>query len=164
MIVRRATKTKAIVAGGGAIEMELSKYLRDYSRNLPGKKQFIINAYAKALEGIPRCLCSNAGLDSTDLITKLRKAHSETEANKWVGINFGSSTGVADNYADFVWEPEGLKTSIFNAATEAVCMILSVDETVKNPKSEQNEQAQRRKMQAQGVPNMGRPMRGKGGK
>ena len=164
MIVRRATKAKAIVCGGGAVEMELSKHLREYSRNLPGKQQFIISAYAKALEGIPKILAGNAGLDSTDLITKLRKAHAESDANKWIGINFTSTTGLADNYAEFVWEPEALKTSILNASTEAVCMILSVDETVKNPKSEQNQQDERRKMAAQGRPAMGRPMMGKGGK
>ena len=32
MIVRRAMKNDAVVAGGGAIEMELSKHLRDCSR------------------------------------------------------------------------------------------------------------------------------------
>ncbi len=119
MIVRRAIKAKAIVAGGGAVEMELSKYLRDYSRNMPGKKQFIISAYARALEVIPRALASNAGLDSNDLITKLRKAHAETgDANKWVGINFNDPLGIADNYKDFVWEPEALKVSILTGATE----------------------------------------------
>ena len=118
MIVRRAIKTKAIVAGGGAIEVELSKHLRDYSRNIPGKKQFIVSAYAKALEVIPSCLSANAGLDSTDLINKLRKAHAEGEINKWIGISFSSPTGISDNYADFVWEPETLKLSILNAATE----------------------------------------------
>lgn len=118
MIVRRAVKAKAIVSGGGAIEMELSKQLRDYSRNMPGKRQFIISSYAKALEGIPRSLATNAGLDSNDLITKLRKAHAEGETNKWIGINFNDPSGIADNYKDFVWEPEGLKVSILNAATE----------------------------------------------
>ena len=118
MIVRRATKARAIVAGGGAIEMEISKFLRDYSRNMPGKRQFIISAYAKALEGVPKTLAGNAGLDSNDLITKLRKAHAESDDNKWVGINFNITGGVADNYKDFVWEPEALKLSILNASTE----------------------------------------------
>ena len=49
-----------MVAGGGAIEMELSKYLRDYSRTIPGKQQLLNGAYAKALEIIPRQLCDNA--------------------------------------------------------------------------------------------------------
>ncbi len=42
-------------------------------------------------------------------------------------------------------------------------MILSVDETVKNPKGEQEQQAQR-KMAAQGMPSMGRPLMGRGGR
>ncbi|KAL1773756.1 T-complex protein 1 subunit eta [Sigmodon hispidus] len=53
MIVRRAIKNDSVVAGGGAIEMELSKYLQDYSRTIPGKQQLLIGAYAKALEIIP---------------------------------------------------------------------------------------------------------------
>lgn len=54
MIVRRAIKTHAVVAGGGAIEMELSRYLRDYLRKISGKTQLVINGFAKALEIIPR--------------------------------------------------------------------------------------------------------------
>ena len=37
MIVRRAIKHEAIVAGGGAIEMELSKILRELSRTISGR-------------------------------------------------------------------------------------------------------------------------------
>ena len=37
MIVRRAIKSHAVVAGGGAIEMELSRHLREYLRTIPGK-------------------------------------------------------------------------------------------------------------------------------
>lgn len=54
MIVRRMIKNDAVVAGGGAIEMELSRTLRDYSRTIAGKEQLIIGAIARALEVIPR--------------------------------------------------------------------------------------------------------------
>jgi T-complex protein 1 subunit eta len=37
MIVRRAIKADRIVAGGGAIEMELSKQLRNHSKSIKGK-------------------------------------------------------------------------------------------------------------------------------
>lgn len=67
----------SIVAGGGAIEMELSKYLRDYSRTIPGKQQLLIGAYAKALEVIPRQLCDNAGFDATNILNKLRAKHAQ---------------------------------------------------------------------------------------
>lgn len=64
-------------AGGGAIEMELSKYLRDYSRTIAGKEQLMISAMAKALEIIPRQLCDNAGFDATNILNKLRQSHAE---------------------------------------------------------------------------------------
>jgi len=54
MVVRRLIKNDAVVAGGGAIEMELSKTLRDYSRTIAGKEQLLIGAIARALEVIPR--------------------------------------------------------------------------------------------------------------
>ena len=77
MIVRRTMKTNKFVAGGGAIEMEISKYLRYHARNVSGKIQLIINAFAKALEVIPRTIADNAGLDSVDVLNKLRQKHAQ---------------------------------------------------------------------------------------
>ena len=57
--------------------MELSKYLRDYSRTVAGKEQLIIATVAKALEVIPRTLCDNAGFDSTNILNRLRERHSK---------------------------------------------------------------------------------------
>jgi len=54
MIVTRAIKTHAVVAGGGAIEMELSRHLREHVRTIKGKQQLVINGFAKALEIIPK--------------------------------------------------------------------------------------------------------------
>ena len=77
MIVRRAVKNDSIVAGGGAIEMALSRTLKEHSRTVPGKEQLIIAAYAKAFEVIPRQLCENAGFDATNILNKLRQKHAE---------------------------------------------------------------------------------------
>lgn len=66
-----------LFAGGGAIEMELSKMLRDYSRTIAGKEQLLIGAIAKALEIIPRQLCDNAGFDATNILNKLRQKHAQ---------------------------------------------------------------------------------------
>ena len=60
--------------------MELSKYLRDYSRTVAGKEQLIIAAVAKSLEVIPRQLCDNAGFDSTNILNRLRQAHAQGKA------------------------------------------------------------------------------------
>ncbi|KAG7819712.1 hypothetical protein KL942_002592 [Ogataea angusta] len=133
MIVKRALKHNAVVAGGGAIEMELSKHLRNYSRQIAGKQQLIIAAYAKALEVIPRQLCENAGLDGTDLLNNLRAQHSKGEA--WYGLDFESET-VSNNFEKFVWEPALVKMNALQSATEAAVLVLSVDETIKNEPNE----------------------------
>ncbi len=66
--------------GGGAIEMELSRFLRDHSRTIAGKEQLLIGAMAKALEIIPRQLCDNAGFDATNILNKLRQKHAQGKA------------------------------------------------------------------------------------
>lgn len=131
MIVRRARKHSSVVAGGGAIEMELSKYLRGHSRTIKGKQQLIINAYAKALEAIPRQIADNAGFDSTDILNKLRQKHAQ--GGTWYGVDI-TTEDICDTYKSFVWEPSLVKNNSITAATEAACLILSIDETVKHPK------------------------------
>lgn len=150
MIVRRAIKNDAVVAGGGAIEMEISKYLRDCSRSVAGKEQLIIAAMAKALEIIPRQLCDNAGFDATNILNKLRQKHAQ--GGLWYGVDI-MNEDIADNYEKCVWEPAVVKINAITAASEAACLILSVDETVKNPRSGQGEG---------GMPGGGMPMGGMG--
>jgi len=135
MIVRRAMKNDAVVAGGGAIEMELSKYLREYSRTIAGKEQLIIAAFARALEVIPRQLSDNAGFDSTNVLNKLRQKHAVEEEGMWYGVDIASED-IANNFEAFVWEPAVVKLNALTAASEAACLILSIDETVQNPKSD----------------------------
>jgi len=142
MIVRRAMKHDLVVAGGGAIEMELCKYLRAYARTIPGKEQLLIQAFAKSLEVIPRQLCINAGFDPTDIVNQLRQKHS-TEGNEWWGVDIDNES-ISDNYEKFIWEPALIKMNALTAATEAACMVLSVDETVRNPSSAEAEAARGR--------------------
>uniref|UniRef100_A0A1B6CDI9 T-complex protein 1 subunit eta n=1 Tax=Clastoptera arizonana TaxID=38151 RepID=A0A1B6CDI9_9HEMI len=132
MIVRRTIKNDAVVAGGGAIEMELSKSLRDYSRTIAGKEQLLIGAVAKALEIIPRQLCDNAGFDATNILNKLRQKHAQ--GNCWYGVDI-TKEDISDNFDNCVWEPSIVKKNALTAASEAACLILSVDETIKNPQS-----------------------------
>ncbi|KAI5474828.1 hypothetical protein MNV49_002358, partial [Pseudohyphozyma bogoriensis] len=134
MIVKRAIRNNSVVAGGGAIEMELSKYLRDLSRSIEGKQQLIISSFAKALEVIPRTICDNAGIDATDVLNKLRMLHARGE--KWTGVDV-EEEGVANNMEKFVWEPSLVKINALEGAAEAACLVLSVDETVTNPQSQQ---------------------------
>ena len=135
MIVRRTMKNDAVVAGGGAIEMELSKHLRNLSRTIAGKEQLLMGAMAKALEVIPRQLCENAGFDATNILNKLRQRHAQ--GGIWYGVDV-LNEDIADNFENCIWEPAVVKINAITAASEASCLILSVDETVKNPKSQQD--------------------------
>ena len=130
MTVKRAIKNDSVVAGGDAIEMELSKYLQDYSRTIPGKQQLRIGAYAKALEIIPRQLCDNAGFDATNILNKLRARHAQ--GGMWYGVDINNED-TADNFEAFVWEPAMVRINALTAASEAACLIVSVNETIKNP-------------------------------
>ncbi|KAF8514340.1 chaperonin Cpn60/TCP-1 family [Hysterangium stoloniferum] len=135
MVVKRAVRSGDVVAGGGAIEMELSAYIRKYAFSIPGKQQLVLTAFAHALEIIPRQISDNAGLDSTDVLNKLRMRHAQ--GGRWVGIDVDGKENVRDNLDAFVWEPSLVKVNAIGSAIEAACLILSVDETVKNPQSEQ---------------------------
>jgi len=143
MIVRRASKATSIVAGGGAIEMELSKYVRNEGMKISGKEQLIVLGFAKALEIIPKTLAQNSALDAIDIINKLRQKHNKEDDCKF-GVNCFEG-GIIDTYINYVWEPTILKENILNSATEAACSIINVDQTIKNPKSEQAIQDQKKR-------------------
>eukprot|EP00808_Paulinella_micropora_P024597 g81321.t1 len=130
MVVKRANTHSAVVGGGGAVEMELSKYLRKVSRQVKSKRQLVLSAFARALEVIPRQIAANAGFDSTDIVNELRARHAA--GGMWMGVDI-EREGVCDTYQAFVWEPTLVKLNAISAATQAACLILSVDDTIKNP-------------------------------
>merc|ERR1712070_787507 len=152
MIVRRTLQQNVVVPGGGAIDMELSRALRQYAKTIPGKSQFFVNAFAKALEVIPRQLSQNAGFDATEILNKLRHAHAKGDPN--MGIDIENDV-ICNTWDRFIWEQAMVKKNALTAATEAACLILAIDETVRNPKSE-NEKP--------GAPGVGGPGRGMGGR
>ena len=143
MVVRRASKATSIVAGGGAIEMELSKHVRKQGMKITGKEQLVVLGFAKALEIIPRTLAQNSALDAVEIINKLRQKHDQQEDSRF-GVNCFNG-GIIDTYLNFVWEPTVLKENVLVAASEAACSVISVDQTVKNPKSEQALQDQKKR-------------------
>ena len=51
------------------------------------------------------------------------------KGNVWAGVDF-ENEGVRDNFEAFVWEPSLVKINAIQAAVEAACLILSVDETI----------------------------------
>lgn len=78
-------KERALIAGGGAPEIELSLRLAEYSNSLSGVEQYCFRAYADALEIVPYTLAENAGLNPIATVTELRAKHAQDEYT--TGIN-----------------------------------------------------------------------------
>ena len=79
--VASAIETKLIVPGGGAIEIELSRRLKEFSLGFQGREQLAVREFANALEFIPLTLAENAGLDPIDILTELKAKHDEGQMN-----------------------------------------------------------------------------------
>jgi thermosome len=127
-----------IVPGGGAVEVEVAKHLREYAARVGGKEQLAIEAFAKALEALPMTLAENAGLDSIEIIMKLRSAHAQPNGIS-IGINVFDG-GIADMYALGVIEPAAIKQNAIKAATEAATLILRIDDMIVASKLEKGEE------------------------
>ncbi|MGV8152312.1 MAG: thermosome subunit alpha [Candidatus Nanoarchaeia archaeon] len=120
-------KSKKIVPGAGAIEMELSRKLNDFANTLSGREQLAVMEFAKALEFIPSTLAENAGLDPIDIITELKSRHDKGEVN--AGINIFTDK-VENVLSEGIIEPLKIKTQAISSATEVATMILRIDDVL----------------------------------
>ena len=126
-------KNNKIVAGGGAIEAELSKRIRKYASTIGGREQLAIEAFADALEIIPITLADNAGLDPIDILVALRAAHEEKDG-MWKGINVFTGD-VVNMMDDAVLDPLSVKVQAIKSAVEVSSMILRIDDVIASAKS-----------------------------
>jgi len=127
-VVAKIMDTQTIVAGGGAIYLELAKRLREYANEISGKEQLAINAFAVALEEIPRTLIKNAGLDEIEKLTDLRAAH-KSDTDKWVGIDTLTNT-IGNNFEKGIIEPAALVNHVIKSGSELANLILRVDRII----------------------------------
>jgi len=126
--VTTAIKDKKIVAGGGAIEMELALQLRDYAKTIGGREQLAIEAFADALELIPRALAETAGMDPIDTLVELRARHSKKEG-KTIGVDVFNAK-LDDMRKLKVIEPMSVKSQAIISAAEVAEMILRIDDVI----------------------------------
>ncbi len=127
-VIADVTETPKMVAGGGSIEVELSKAARAYATQEGGREQLAIEAFADALEIIPRTLAENAGLDTLDTMVAIRTANDKKKGGS-IGVNvFGE--GVIDMLKEGVIEPTVVKKQAIESAVEVSSMILRIDDVV----------------------------------
>jgi T-complex protein 1 subunit delta len=126
-VVRSLVKKRALIAGGGAPEMEVSQKLMQFARTVGGIAAVCIEHFAEALELVPYTLAENAGLSPVEVVTKLRAAHAA--GDKFAGINVKKGT-ITNIYEEKVVQPLLVSTSCISMATETVRMILKIDDVV----------------------------------
>ena len=125
-------KTGLIVAGGGAVEIELARRLREFSQGLSGREQLAVDEFASALEFIPITLAENAGLDPIDILTELKSRHDSGENN--AGLNL--FTNKIENVLEAkIIEPLKIKSQAINSATDVATMILRIDDVIASSSS-----------------------------
>lgn len=125
-VVAATVEDDKVVAGGGAPEIAMAKKLKDYADSISGREQLAVNAFAEALEIVPKTLAENAGLDSIDSLVDLRAAH-ENSAVMGLDVFTGK---VADMKEAGVIEPKRVKKQAIQSASEAAEMILRIDDVI----------------------------------
>jgi thermosome len=127
-VVSDVIENNKIVAGGGAVEIEVAKELRDYATKVGGREQLAVEAFADAIEIVARTLAENAGLEPIDIIVELRAAHEKTDG-QYMGVNV--FTGKIENmHENGVVEPIVVKEQAVKSAAESASMILRIDDVI----------------------------------
>ena len=128
-VVRLVVEDGKMLIGGGAPEIELALRLRKFAPKLGGREQLAIEAFASAIEIIPRSLAENAGLDVVNTLVELRNSHSQRNPKRTSGIDVFTGK-IVNMQSRRVMEPLRVKTQAVNSATEVANMILRIDDVI----------------------------------
>ncbi|MFH1721869.1 MAG: thermosome subunit alpha [Candidatus Altiarchaeota archaeon] len=127
-VVKASIESGKYVTGGGSVEIELSKELRDYADGVGGREQLAVRAFANAIEIIPRTLAESAGMDAIDTLVNLRARHDKKDGkNDGVSVLDGS---IKNMLTKNVLEPVKLKEQAIRSASESAEMILRIDDVI----------------------------------
>jgi len=126
-VVVASLKDGLVVAGGGAIEIEVARRLREFGQSLSGREQLAVEEFASALEYIPTSLAENAGMDPIDALTELKSRHDSGEKN--YGLNLFKNR-IENVLEAKILEPLKIKTQAISSASDVAIMILRIDDVI----------------------------------
>ncbi|SSD59263.1 probable T-complex protein 1 subunit delta [Saccharomycodes ludwigii] len=125
-VVHCLVKKSALIAGGGAPEIETSRLLMKEARAKEGVESFVWQEFAQSLEIIPTTLAENAGLNSIKVVTELRAKHERGE--KYAAISVRRSGTTSDAVQEHILQPLLVNTSAITLSAECVKSILRIDD------------------------------------
>ena len=111
--------------------MNMAKAVAEAAQNVEGKKAIAVESFGKALQQLPTILADNAGLDSSDLVTRLRKAVYSGLTSSGLDL-LSPSGGIADMRELGVIESYKLKRAVVSSASEAAELLLRVDNIIRS--------------------------------
>lgn len=127
-VLTQTVKETRTCFGGGCAEMLMANAVDEMARSVGGKESYAIESFAQALRSIPQILSDNAGYDSSELVSQLRKAHNDGKST--MGLNL--KTGEIGCMSELkITESFKCKSQVLISAHEAAEMILRVDDTIK---------------------------------
>lgn len=126
-VIRCLVRKRALIAGGGAPEIEMALKLAAHAQTLEGVDAYCFRAFANALEVIPSTLAENAGLNAIGTVTELRNRHAQGEINAGINVRKGAITDIV---AENVLQPLLVSTSSITFASETVRSILKIDDII----------------------------------
>ncbi len=126
-VVAQTVSDGRVLAGGGAVEVEVARRVREYADSVSGREQLAVEAFADALELVPRVLAENAGLDSIDTLVDLRAAHDDGQETAGLNVFTGD---IVDTFDAGVIESAHAKRQAVSSATEAANLVLKIDDII----------------------------------
>jgi len=127
-VVSSAADTGRVVPGAGATEIAIAAHVRSEAASVSGRKQLAVEAFADAIDTVPRTLAENAGLDPIDSLVELRGDYDD---NGRAGLIVdGQFREVGDPVEHGVVDPAAVKHEAIESAAEAATMIARIDDVI----------------------------------
>ena len=126
-VVAVALDEGGVVPGAGYAELVVADRVRDGATSIEGRAQLAAEAFADAVDVVPRTLAANTGMDPIDALVELRAA---TEAGRAGVIAAGETGDIADPVEAGVFDPAAVKREAVESATEAATMIVRIDDII----------------------------------
>ncbi|KAF1920086.1 chaperonin Cpn60/TCP-1 family [Ampelomyces quisqualis] len=130
-VLSQTVKEPRTTLGGGCAEMNMAKAVAEAAQNVAGKKAIAVESFSKALQQLPTILADNAGFDSSDLVTRLRKAVYSGLTSSGLDL-LTPGGGIADMRELGVIESYKLKRAVVSSASEAAELLLRVDNIIRS--------------------------------
>merc|ERR1712054_189537 len=127
-VVRNLIKDNRIVYGGGAAEIACSIAVSEAADKVTGTEQYILRAFADALDDIPMALAENSGLSPITELSAVKAAQLH-EGNPHLGVDC-HQVGTNSMKEQLVFETLIGKQQQMQLATQVVKMILKVDDVI----------------------------------